>query len=50
MTEQYRAQFDAEIAFANGGGLRTEGFRLDIPARRSPTRRWPRSWSATSAC
>ncbi|MFC0004575.1 cyclase family protein [Micromonospora siamensis] len=31
MTEQYRAQFDAEIAFANGGGLRTEGFRLDIP-------------------
>ncbi|MFC4148333.1 cyclase family protein [Micromonospora mangrovi] len=29
--QQYRAQFDAEISFANGGGLRTEGFRLDIP-------------------
>lgn len=25
-----RAQFDFEIAFANGGGLRGEGFRLDI--------------------
>ncbi len=24
-------QFDAEVAFANGGGLRTSGFRLDIP-------------------
>ncbi|MGC1210501.1 MAG: cyclase family protein [Micromonospora sp.] len=33
MTGQYRAQFDAEITFANGGGLRTEGFRLDIPGR-----------------
>lgn len=33
MIEQYRAQFDAEVAFANGGGLRTEGFRLDIPGR-----------------
>ncbi|WP_328340087.1 cyclase family protein [Micromonospora sp. NBC_00421] len=31
MTRQHRAQFDAEITFANGGGLRTEGFRLDIP-------------------
>ncbi|MCI4064292.1 cyclase family protein [Micromonospora sp. R77] len=29
--QQYRAQFAAEITFANGGGLRTEGFRLDIP-------------------
>ncbi|GAB3139631.1 hypothetical protein GCM10027290_09140 [Micromonospora sonneratiae] len=28
---QWRAQFDAEVSFANGGGLRTEGFRLDIP-------------------
>ncbi|MEU2614781.1 cyclase family protein [Micromonospora sp. NPDC007271] len=28
---EYRAVFDAEIGFANGGGLRTEGFRLDIP-------------------
>ncbi|MBX7269127.1 cyclase family protein [Micromonospora sp. Llam7] len=31
MTGEFRAQFDAEVAFANGGGLRTEGFRLDIP-------------------
>ncbi|QEO13952.1 cyclase family protein [Agromyces intestinalis] len=31
MTE-YRAVFDADIAFLNGGGLRTEGFRLDLPA------------------
>ncbi len=28
---EYRAVFDAEIGFANGGGLRTDGFRLDIP-------------------
>ncbi|TDC29543.1 cyclase family protein [Micromonospora sp. 15K316] len=33
MSEQWRAQFDAEVSFANGGGLRTEGFRLDIPGR-----------------
>lgn len=31
MTE-YRAHFDAEIAFANGGDLRTTGFRLDLPS------------------
>ncbi|WP_395244305.1 cyclase family protein [Agromyces sp. MMS24-K17] len=31
MTE-YRAVFDADIAFLNGGGLRAEGFRLDLPA------------------
>ncbi|TDB72718.1 cyclase family protein [Micromonospora sp. KC723] len=31
MTGQHRAQFDADITFANGGGLRTDGFRLDIP-------------------
>ena len=24
-------EFDAEVTFANGGGLRTSGFRLDIP-------------------
>ncbi|SCE73495.1 cyclase family protein [Micromonospora mirobrigensis] len=30
MTE-YRAVFDAEVVFANGGGLRTDGFRLDVP-------------------
>ncbi|MEV4488857.1 cyclase family protein [Micromonospora coxensis] len=33
MTGQHRAQFDAEITFANGGGLRTDGFRLDIAGR-----------------
>ncbi|MFG1650537.1 cyclase family protein [Micromonospora sp. NPDC049275] len=33
MGAQWRAQFDAEVSFANGGGLRTEGFRLDIPGR-----------------
>ena len=29
--DQWRARFDAEVTFANGGGLRTEGFRLDLP-------------------
>ncbi|MEU4772284.1 cyclase family protein [Micromonospora sp. NPDC023644] len=33
MGGQWRAQFDAEVVFANGGGLRTDGFRLDIPGR-----------------
>ncbi|MBQ0902946.1 cyclase family protein [Micromonospora sp. U21] len=33
MSGQWRAQFDAEVSFANGGGLRTDGFRLDIPGR-----------------
>ena len=33
MTE-YRAHFDAEIAFANGGDLRARGFRLDLPSNR----------------
>jgi arylformamidase len=28
---QYRAQFDAVVTFANGGGLRAEGFRVDVP-------------------
>ncbi|MGI9823060.1 cyclase family protein [Agromyces sp. Marseille-Q5079] len=31
MTE-YRAHFDADIAFANGGGLHAEAFRLDLPS------------------
>ncbi|MEU4378940.1 cyclase family protein [Micromonospora echinofusca] len=31
MDDQWRAQFDAEVTFANGGGLRTDGFRLDVP-------------------
>ena len=30
-SDQYRAQFDADITFANGGGLQAQGFRLDIP-------------------
>ena len=29
---EYRASFDADVTFANGGGLRAEGFRLDIPS------------------
>lgn len=28
---QCRVEFDAEVVFSNGGSLRTEGFRLDIP-------------------
>ena len=31
MTEQWRAQFDAEVTFQNGGRLAVEAFRLDIP-------------------
>ena len=31
MTE-YRAVFDAEVTFRNGGGLQTQGFRLDLPS------------------
>ncbi len=31
MNGEFRAQFDAEVVFANGGGIRTEGFRLDLP-------------------
>lgn len=30
---QWRAEFDAHVVFSNGGDLRTEGFRLDIPGR-----------------
>ncbi|MCW3838741.1 cyclase family protein [Micromonospora yasonensis] len=30
MAGEYRAVFDAEVVFVNGGGLRTEGFRLDV--------------------
>lgn len=29
--DQYRAQFDATVTFSNGGGLRAEGFRVDVP-------------------
>lgn len=28
---QYRAEFDASVTFANGGGLRVDRFRLDLP-------------------
>lgn len=31
MGEQFRVEFDADVAFSNGGGLQAEGFRLDIP-------------------
>ncbi|CAN5418980.1 hypothetical protein BH10ACT7_BH10ACT7_23200 [soil metagenome] len=29
---EYRAHFDAVVEFVNGGSLRTEGFRLDVPS------------------
>lgn len=29
--DQWRVDFDAEVEFSNGGGLRVRGFRLDIP-------------------
>lgn len=32
--DQWRADFDAEVAFDNGGGLVARGFRLDIPGDR----------------
>jgi arylformamidase len=28
---EYRASFDAEVTFLNGGGLQVQGFRLDLP-------------------
>jgi arylformamidase len=31
--EQYRAEFDAVVTFSNGGSLRVEGFRVDVPHR-----------------
>jgi kynurenine formamidase len=31
-TPQYRAHFDFDIRFANGGGLAGTGFRLDLPS------------------
>jgi arylformamidase len=30
---EYRATFDADVTFANGGGLQARGFRLDIPGQ-----------------
>jgi hypothetical protein len=32
MSSQYRAVFDAEITFSNGGGLQAQGFRVDLPS------------------
>ena len=29
---EYRAQFDAVVSFSNGGGLRADGFRVDVPS------------------
>jgi hypothetical protein len=31
MEPQYRAVFDAEITFSNGGALQAQGFRVDLP-------------------
>jgi kynurenine formamidase len=28
---EYRAEFDAVVTFSNGGGLQTQGFRVDVP-------------------
>lgn len=33
MMTDYRASFDAEVTFSNGGDLTAKGFRLDIPSR-----------------
>jgi arylformamidase len=30
---EYRAHFDADVEFVNGGGLTAKGFRLDLPSR-----------------
>jgi arylformamidase len=27
----YRAEFDAEVTFLNGGGLQAQGLHLDVP-------------------
>lgn len=29
----YRASFDADVTFLNGGGVQAQGFRLDVPGR-----------------
>ncbi len=29
---EWRAQFDADVTFTNGGGIQAHGFRLDLPA------------------
>ena len=37
---EYRAHFDFDIRFANGGGLTGEAFRLDVPRPRSRSATW----------
>ncbi len=32
---QYRAHFDARVEFTNGGELRVEDFRIDVPSRKA---------------
>ena len=29
--QQHRAEFDATVTFSNGGSLRAERFRVDVP-------------------
>ncbi len=31
MSDEHRVRFDADVTFANGGGLQAQDFRLDIP-------------------
>jgi arylformamidase len=33
MIDEWRALFDADVTFTNGGGLQVQGFRLDIPGQ-----------------
>ena len=33
MIDEWRALFDADMTFTNGGGLQVQGFRLDIPGQ-----------------
>jgi kynurenine formamidase len=33
MIDEWRASFDADVTFTNGGGLQVQGFRLDIPGQ-----------------
>ncbi len=33
---QYRASFDAEVTFSNGGSLSARGFRVDLPSAEVP--------------
>jgi arylformamidase len=37
MTTQFRARFDADVSFSNGGSIRAEGFRVDIPDQDAST-------------